>query len=152
MSVPCLWSQRITNSYPVRLRLESIAPCKTKIRRLHFNMDRAIAFLSSERGSAGVLYCACFSGLGLCLSALGPVLLDLAVQTSSTLQHTGYCFGIRSFGYMLGSAGGFLYDKFPGHIILGLSMILAAIGTLIIPLVTSVYALGFAVLLQGACM
>jgi MFS family permease len=110
------------------------------------------AFAATDRGGACLTYCGCFTALGLCLSALGPVLLDLAVQTQSSLTATGYCFGVRSVGYLLGSMGGPLYDRWPGHRILGTAMFAAALGTMLIPLVTTVQALGFAVLLQGVAM
>jgi len=50
-------------------------------------------------------------GLGICIASLGPALLELAVQTNSTLTHVGYVFGIRSIGYLVGSFGGPLYVR-----------------------------------------
>ena len=115
-------------------------------------IDRSIAFAASDRGAATLLYCAGFGGLGLCLSILGPVLLGLAVQTESTLKETGYCFIIRSLGYLLGSTGGTLYDRIPGHYVFGGAMIGSAIGTALIPAVRSIVALGSVVIIQGISM
>lgn len=42
-----------------------------------------------------LLFCLAFVGLGLCIASLGPVLLELAVQTDSSLTHVGYCFAAR---------------------------------------------------------
>ena len=115
-------------------------------------LERASAFLTSAPGVATVLYCCCFAGLGLCLSVLGPVLLDLAVQTKSSLTLTGYCVVVRSFGYLLGSTGGPLYDRVPGHRVLAAAMVSSAIGTALIPSCTSIGALAALVTLQGIGM
>jgi fucose permease len=115
-------------------------------------LARFSAFASSDRGAAAILYWSSFAGLGLCLSILGPVLLGLAIQTNSTLRDAGYCFIVRSLGYALGSMGGTLYDRLPGHYVLGSAMLLSAVGTAAIPLVRSVYLLGTAVMLQGIAM
>jgi FHS family Na+ dependent glucose MFS transporter 1 len=97
-------------------------------------------------------YMNAFCALGLCLASLGPALLSLAEQTSSTLQFTGYCFMVRSVGYAAGSFAGPLYDRMPGHAIMGGSLLAAALGTALIPAARSVYALGAIVSLQGISM
>jgi sugar phosphate permease len=99
-----------------------------------------------------VLYCLVYTALGLCLSAFGPVILDLAAQTGGTLQATGYCLIIRSLGYLGGSFAGFLYDYFPGHRLLSLAMALAGVGTLGITVARSTAALAATVSLQGVAM
>ena len=91
-------------------------------------------------------------GLGLTLSVLGPVLLDLAVQTKSSLTAVGYCVVVRSFGYLLGSTGGTLYDHWPGHYVLAAAMLSSALGTALIPSAPSIVALGVLVVLQGVGM
>ena len=93
-----------------------------------------------------------FCALGLCLASLGPALLSLAEQTESTLQFTGYCFMVRSVGYAAGSFAGPLYDRMPGHAIMGGSLLVAGLGTALIPAASSVYALGAIVALQGISM
>jgi FHS family Na+ dependent glucose MFS transporter 1 len=115
-------------------------------------VERAVAFLSSPPGVATVLYCSCFAALGLCLSVLGPVLLDLAVQTKSSLTLTGYCVVVRSFGYLLGSTGGPLYDRVPGHRVLAFAMLSSALGTALVPHAPSIGALAALVTLQGIGM
>lgn len=42
-----------------------------------------------------LLFCLSFVGLGLCIASIGPVLLELSVQTDASLTHVGYCFAAR---------------------------------------------------------
>lgn len=111
---------------------------------LHLRRDnRSLTFLA---------YAATLAGLGLGIASLGPALLVLALQTSSTLRETGYCFAARSVGYLLGSFSGPLYDKLPAHRVLSGALLLAGLGSLLIPVVRSVAALGLVVSFQGAAM
>jgi MFS family permease len=99
------------------------------------------------------VYCLCLGVLGLDLASLGPALIQLAVKTTSSLTAVGYCFFFRSLAYMLASFLGPLYDKFPNpHYVLAAGIALAGIGTVVVPLSTSVYFLGFIVMSQGVGM
>jgi FHS family Na+ dependent glucose MFS transporter 1 len=98
------------------------------------------------------LYCFAFAGLGLCIASLGPVLLNLSLQTETTLTRVGYCFAARSLGYLVFSMTGPLYDRMNGHLLIGAALIVAGLGSILIPLVTSVVLLGLVVSLQGAAM
>jgi FHS family Na+ dependent glucose MFS transporter 1 len=109
-------------------------------------------FFESQPGKACVLYCLIYVCLGLCLSTFGPVILDLSVQTSATLQATGQALIIRSVGYLVGSLFGFLYDSLPGHWLLCFAMCLACAGTLAITFARSSFALAGAVSLQGVAL
>ena len=109
-------------------------------------------FFHSQPGKACVLYCLIYICLGLCLSTFGPVILDLSVQTSATLQATGQALIIRSVGYLVGSFFGFLYDSQPGHWLLCFAMCLACAGTLAITFARSSFALAGAVSLQGVAL
>lgn len=59
---------------------------------------------------------------------------------------------IRSIGYAAGSFAGPLYDRMPGHYIMGGSLVFAGLATALIPSATTVYALGGAVVLEGISM
>lgn len=114
--------------------------------------NRALSFISSPGGTGALLYCGCFVGLGLTLSVLGPVLLDLAVQTDSTLTAVGFCVVARSLGYLLGSTGGQLYDWLPGHYVLSFAMFSSALGSMLIPSATVYGGLIVLVIFQGIGM
>lgn len=111
-----------------------------------------IACTRSNKVTIALLYCACMSALGLVIASLGPALLQLAESTQGSLRDVGYCFGARSAGYLLGSFGGPLFDRVPGHLALAGGLILGGIGSIFVPIVTNVYALGFVVSFQGAAM
>jgi FHS family Na+ dependent glucose MFS transporter 1 len=110
------------------------------------------AFKRDNRVLIALVYCNGMAALGLAISSLGPALLSLAEQTQSSLTATGYCFGARSFGYLIGSFGGPLFDRVPGHYALSGGLMLAGVGGLLIPAASSVYALGATVSLQGFAM
>jgi FHS family Na+ dependent glucose MFS transporter 1 len=114
--------------------------------------NRALSFIASPGGTGALLYCGCFVGLGLTLSVLGPVLLDLAVQTDSTLTAVGFCVVARSLGYLLGSTGGQLYDWLPGHYVLSFAMFSSALGSMLIPSATVYGGLIVLVIFQGIGM
>ncbi len=79
-------------------------------------------------------------------------MLDLAAQTRGTLAATGYCVIVRSFGYLLGSFLGPLYDRFQGHRLLAAAMATACAGTLGITVAASTAFLGATLSLQGIAM
>ena len=111
-----------------------------------------LRWAQTPAGTSSIFYCCSYVCLGLSLSSLGPVLLDLSVQTGASLRATGYCFVIRSAGYLAGAACGPLFDRVPGHRVLGVAMLLVAGGTFGITRATSTAALAFTVSLQGVAM
>lgn len=106
----------------------------------------------SSRLLTAVLYSVSFAALGLCIASLGPALLELAIQTGSTLQYAGYCFGARSLGYLLGSFAGPAFDRFNGHMIMSLALVLAGAGSFCTPFVRNVVVLGAVCTMQGVGM
>ena len=111
-----------------------------------------LAWLSTPPGMGSLLYSGCYVALGLCISTIGPVLLDLASQTRGTLEATGYCVIVRSFGYLCGSFLGPLYDRYKGHRLLAAAMASACVGTLGITVASSTPFLGATLSLQGVAM
>lgn len=97
------------------------------------------------------LYYLSFVALGLFTSSLGPTLPYLADNVGASLQATSALLAARAFGYMVGALlGARLYDKLPGHrligaVLVGMSGLLAAI-----PLVRLLWLLTLVMLVQGA--
>jgi FHS family Na+ dependent glucose MFS transporter 1 len=95
-------------------------------------------------------YFLAFILLGLTISAEGPTLLQLAENTSSALDQISSIFVFSSFGYLSGSyIGGRLYDRIPGHRFLAGILILLGISTAFVPVVSSLSALRFTILILG---
>ncbi|XP_041660747.1 sodium-dependent glucose transporter 1 [Cheilinus undulatus] len=78
--------------------------------------------------------CASFLGLGMSISVLGPTFEDLAVNVKKNISNISYIFVGRAAGYMGGSiVGGILFDCMNPHLLLGLSMLVTALGMCAIP-------------------
>jgi FHS family Na+ dependent glucose MFS transporter 1 len=69
-------------------------------------------------------------------AVLGPTLQGLAKNTDSTLAQISSLFLLSSFGYLLGSfAAGRMYDRFKGHPILCLVLLIVAAMMGVVPLI-----------------
>ncbi|XP_041716698.1 sodium-dependent glucose transporter 1 [Coregonus clupeaformis] len=78
--------------------------------------------------------CASFLGLGMSISVLGPTFQDLAINVNQNISNISYIFVGRSMGYIGGSVlSGILFDYINSHLLLGLSMLVTAIGMFAIP-------------------
>src|SRR6185436_13803646 len=86
-------------------------------------------------------YFVSFIGLGLTTGSLGPTLPALATQTGVRLNTISYLFMARSLGYVVGSRGGKLFDRFPGNTVLGATLVLMAGTMALIPLMTGLWLL-----------
>ena len=88
-----------------------------------------------------ITYAVCFISLGLAMAALGPMLPFLADLTDVSIAKISFVFTANSLGYMIGSAGGGrLYDRFKGHRLMVLALVLMVIGGILTPLLSR-YAL-----------
>lgn len=86
--------------------------------------------------------CAAFLGLGMCISVIGPTFEDLALNVHKNISNISYIFAGRSAGYIGGSLlGGTLLDCLDPYLLLGLSMLLTAVGMCAIPLCRNVVLL-----------
>ena len=95
-------------------------------------------------------YYLAFILLGLTIAAEGPTLLQLAENTSSTLDRISLIFIFGSLGYLSGSyVGGRLYDRISGHQLM--AAVLVLLGTVIafVPVANSLGSLLLIILILG---
>ena len=107
-----------------------------------------------------LVYFIVVTGFGLVMSALGPVLPDLAEQTQASLGRIGLLFTLRALGALFGSLlGGRIFDRLPGHPVMAVGMFVLAGTFAVVPVIDNFSLLltvglvkGFAggVLLVGA--
>lgn len=77
----------------------------------------------------------CFQGMSI--AVIGPTFEDLALNVHKNISNISYIFAGRSAGYIGGSLlGGILFNWMDPHLLLGLSMLLTALGMCAIPLCT----------------
>ncbi|XP_053736656.1 sodium-dependent glucose transporter 1 isoform X1 [Synchiropus splendidus] len=89
---------------------------------------------SCARWMVTLVLCASFLGLGMSISVLGPTFEDLALNVKKNISNISYIFVGRSGGYMAGSLiGGILFDCMNPHLLLGLSLVITAVGMCAIP-------------------
>ncbi|MCL6430556.1 MAG: MFS transporter, partial [Anaerolineae bacterium] len=109
--------------------------------------------LRSERGtrlSATIAYYAAFVVLGLTSASLGPTLPGLAEHTRATLRQASYLFTARSLGYLIGSfRGGRLYDRLPGHPLMGFAILAMAALAALVPVTPVIWLLATVLALLG---
>ena len=83
-----------------------------------------------------------FMCLGLDSAILGPTLPALASQTASRLGQMGLVFLVGAIGFTLGTLiGGRVFDRLPGHPVLGIAQLCAAVLIFFIPLASSLWIL-----------
>lgn len=97
-----------------------------------------------------ITYGVCFISLGLGMAALGPTLPFLAENTGVTLAQISFLFTSSSLGYLIGSAGGGrLYDRFKGHRLMIIALVLMILMSIFVPLIPAYYLLLVAMFLFG---
>jgi len=96
-------------------------------------------------------YYAIYITLGATMAISGPALPWLAQHTSSRIDQISIIFVAGSLGYMLGSLfGGRMYDRFPGHRLQALALLVVAAGAALVPLLHSLAFLAALLGLMGA--
>jgi FHS family Na+ dependent glucose MFS transporter 1 len=99
---------------------------------------------------ATLVYYLAFIVLGMTTAVSGLSLLKLADHTSSTLERISLIFVFSSLGYLVGSfLGGRAYDRFPGHKLMAITLLMIAGSCVLIPLSTGLSVLLFAMFLNG---
>jgi FHS family Na+ dependent glucose MFS transporter 1 len=97
-----------------------------------------------------VAYYAAFVALGLAVASLGPTLPGLAENTRTVLSEISYLFTARSLGYLLGSfQGGRLYDRMPGHPVMGVTLLIMAAMLVLVPFLSVLWLLTGVLLILG---
>jgi len=95
-------------------------------------------------------YWASFIALGFCLNLVGPALTTLRHQVGVGVGAISVLFAVQSVGYMAGSlAGGRLYDRGHGHLILASSLLLVAATLLVVPYTSSLVAMAAVFAVMG---
>jgi MFS transporter, FHS family, Na+ dependent glucose transporter 1 len=89
----------------------------------------------SSRQTIG--YFAAYFMLGAIMASLGPTLPGLIENAGVSKATIGLVFSARSFGYLNGALlSGILYDRFKGHLILGVFAVFSALALWWVPTVT----------------
>lgn len=97
-----------------------------------------------------VVYYLAFIILGMSTAAIGPSLPKLAEHTTSGLDRISLIFVFSSLGYLTGSfLGGRAYDRFPGHRLMAITLIIIGLASLLIPIANSISLLLFAITFSG---
>jgi len=100
--------------------------------------------------TATIAYNATFITLGATMAISGPALPWLAGHTSSRLDQISIIFIASSLGYMAGSQlGGGTYDRFPGHRIQAMALLLISLSAALVPVLHSLWFLVAVLFLLG---
>ena len=100
--------------------------------------------------TATFAYYAAFITLGATVSITGPALPWLAQHTSTRLDQISIIFVINALGYMLGSQlSGRAYDRFPGHRIQALALLVTSAAVALVPVLRSLWLLAVVLFLLG---
>lgn len=95
-------------------------------------------------------YYSAFIALGLVVASLGPTLPALAEQVGVPLASISILFATRSSGYLLGSLlGGRVYDRLPGHPVMGCVLLVMAGAMALVPMSSHVILCAAVLLLVG---
>jgi FHS family Na+ dependent glucose MFS transporter 1 len=97
------------------------------------------AMLGALRHTPAVCWTLGYYGLFVCLglstAVFGPTLLALASQTQTPLGQMGWLFLVGAAGQTVGTTlGGRVFDRVPGHPVLGLAQLAVAVLLVVIPL------------------
>ena len=91
--------------------------------------------------------------LGAVIASLGPTLLELSQNVGVTVAQIGVLFSARSFGFLTGSfIGGSLYDKFPGHKMMAVILLIGAAMMMLLPSIHILVILAIVIFIVGFAM
>jgi FHS family Na+ dependent glucose MFS transporter 1 len=90
--------------------------------------------------TATFAYYTTYITLGATMALSGPALPWLAQNTTSRLDQISIIFIASSLGYMAGSQlGGRAYDRFPGHRIQALALLLISVSAALVPILQGIF-------------
>ena len=99
------------------------------------------------------LYFSMSSFLGMATAILGPSILYLVDQTHSSLTELSFIFPARAGSYLLGSwLSGILFDRYQGHRLLVLSLVVMGVTLAAVPILLSPVSLVMMIIGMGAAM
>ena len=108
------------------------------------------AGVGSGKIAKTIIYYAAFVALGLASASLGPTLGGLAQHTRTRLSEISFLFTARALGYLIGSlAGGRLYDRVPGHLVMAGVLIVMAVMLALAPIMPLLWLLTIVLLVLG---
>jgi FHS family Na+ dependent glucose MFS transporter 1 len=106
------------------------------------NMDKSPSFEPDNKLSNTTAYYFSIFIMGLFTAIGGPALPTLAENTSSTLDQISLFFVLGALGYLLGSYfGGKAYDRFRGHRLMAVTLLVVAVSGTFIPLMRTIWLL-----------
>jgi MFS transporter, FHS family, Na+ dependent glucose transporter 1 len=104
----------------------------------------------NQKYSITAAYYSAFILLGLTIGAEGATLLQLAENTSSTLDRISLIFFFGSLGYLIGSyTSGKIYDRLPGHVIMAWVIFLLGLAAALVPVSMTIWMLLVVILVLG---
>lgn len=103
-----------------------------------------------NRINSTIGYFAAFIAYGMVVALLGPTLPDLAEHTQSNLSQISILFTARSLGHIVGALYvARFYDRLPGHIVLGASLLVMGLMVALMPTVPLLWLLVIILLVIG---
>ncbi len=100
--------------------------------------------------SKTAVYFLAFIALGLASAVLGPTLPGLAANMGRAAGAIGFLFTVRSLGFLIGALlGGRLYDRLPGHWIMGSMLLGLALTLALVPMMRQIWGLTAVLFLIG---
>ena len=112
-------------------------------------MASYLAALRQRKETTAAVYCLSFIALGWGIALAGPSILQLSAATESPVSTVGYIIGLRSLAYLAGGFMGFLFDKVPGHLLIGVALALGGAATAAVPAARNLGVLAVALISQG---
>jgi FHS family Na+ dependent glucose MFS transporter 1 len=104
----------------------------------------------TNRINSTIGYFAAFAAYGMVVALLGPTLPDLAEHTRSSLSQISILFTARSLGHIVGALYvARFYDRFPGHIVLGASLLVMGLMVALMPTAPLLWLLVIILLILG---
>ncbi len=97
-----------------------------------------------------LVYFAGLASFGILVASWGPMLPYIAAQTSTNLGDMGLVFTARAIGvFTISLLGGRVYDRLPGHPLIGGAMVLIAVVFAMVPLINELWLLLVLIFLMG---
>ncbi|XP_067883448.1 sodium-dependent glucose transporter 1 isoform X1 [Heterodontus francisci] len=126
---------------------------QSRCRGLEQEAGPGVRVVRDGRCADTFLLCGAFLGLGMSIAILGPTFKELATNVNKNISEISYIFVGRSLGYLGGSlVGGLLFDCMNPHLLIGISMLMTALGMCTIPWCTKTVLLMALMSLVGISM